>query len=120
MFDEVEPDGVWPFRELVWILMWLAYQTRPDISNTVRAVSMFAHAPKLNLRKTAEGNLRYLKVTSRDGFTFQKGSGLKLMVYADPEYAPSDRKRKSASGVAVMCGGVAIQSICRTQKRTTL
>ena len=61
-----------------------------------------------------------MKVTSRDGFTFQKGSGLKLMVYADPEYAPSDRKRKSASGVAVMCGGVAIQSICRTQKRTTL
>ena len=45
-FDEDEPDGVRPFRELVGILMWLANQMRPDISNTVRAVATFAHAPK--------------------------------------------------------------------------
>ena len=46
-FDENEPDGVWPFRELVGSLMRLANQTRPDISNAVRAVARFAHTPKL-------------------------------------------------------------------------
>ena len=42
------------------------------------------------------------------------------MVYADAAYAPKDTKRKSVSGVAVMCGGAAIQWISRTQKCTTL
>ena len=46
-FDENEPNGVWPFSELVGSLMWLANQTRPDISNAVRAVARFADTPKL-------------------------------------------------------------------------
>ena len=49
-----------------------------------------------------------MKVTSSYGITFQRGSGLELMVYADAAYALKDTKRKSASGVAVMCGGTAI------------
>ena len=31
-----EPDGVCPIRELSGSLVWLANQTRPDISNAVR------------------------------------------------------------------------------------
>ena len=61
-----------------------------------------------------------MKVTTGYGITFQRGSGPELMVYADAAYAPKDRKRKSVSGVAVMCGGAAIQWISRTQKCTTL
>ena len=45
-FDEDEPDGVWPFRQLVGSLMWLANQTRPDISNAVRAVAIFCACPQ--------------------------------------------------------------------------
>ena len=121
-FDENEPDGMWPFRELVGTLMWLANQTRPDISNAVRAVARFAHIPKLKHWEAAGGILEYLKVTSGYGITFQRGSGLQLMVYADAAYAPKDTKRKSVSGVAVMCGGTAIQQMStgRTQKCTTL
>ena len=118
--DEDEPDGVWPFRELVGSLMWLANQTRPDISNAVRAVARFAHAPKHKHWKAARGILEYLKVTSDYGVTFQRGSGLELVVYADAAYAPKETKRKSVSGGAVMCGGAAIQWISRTQKCTTL
>ena len=50
-FDSVnegdEPEGDWPFREVVGSLMWLANQTRPDISDAVRAVARYCHAPKL-------------------------------------------------------------------------
>ena len=91
--------------------MWLANQTRPDISNAVWAVARFAHAPKLKHWEAARGILEYLKVTSSYGITFQRGSGLELMVYADAVYAPKDTKKKSVPGVAVMCGGAAIQWI---------
>ena len=100
--------------------MWLAQQTRPDISNVVRAVARFAHAPKLKHWKAARGILEYLETASTYGVAFQRGSGLELVVYTDAAYAPKDTKGKSVSGVAVMCGGAAIQWISRTHKCTTL
>ena len=55
-FDVNEPDGVWPLRELVQSLMWLANQTRPDNSDAVRkAVAKFANAPNQKLWKAARG-----------------------------------------------------------------
>ena len=111
-FDEDEPDGVWPFREMLGSLMWLNNQTRSDISNAVRAVARFSHAPEHKHRKTG--------VTSDYGVTFQRGSGLELAVYADAAYAPQETERKSVSGGAVMCGGAAIQRMSRTQKYTAL
>ena len=101
-FGEDEFDGVWPFRELVGSLMWLANQTRPDISNAVRAVARFAHAPKHKHWKAARGILEYLKVTSGYGVTLQRGSALELIVYADAAYAPKETRRNSVSGGAVM------------------
>ena len=59
-------------------------------------------------------------MTSGYGITFQRGSGLELMVYVDDAYAPKDTKRKSVSAVAVMCEGTAIEWISKTQKCTTL
>lgn len=120
VFDEEEPTGDWPYRELVGSLLWLSNQTRPDISNAVRAVARYMHAPKLKHWLAARGILEYLKVTSSYGITFQRGSGLELVVYADAAYAPRDTRRKSVSGAAVMCGGAAIQWISRTQKTSTL
>ena len=45
-FEKEEPEGDWPFRGVVGSLTWLANQTRPDVSNAVRAVARYAHAPK--------------------------------------------------------------------------
>ena len=92
---------------MVGSLMWLANQTRLDISNAVRAAARFAHTPKLKHWVAARGILEYLKVTSGFGITLQRGSGLELMVYADAAYTPKDTKRKSVSGAAVMCRGTA-------------
>ena len=43
---ENEGAGDVPFREVVGSLMWIASQTRPDISNAVRAVARQSHQPK--------------------------------------------------------------------------
>ena len=60
-------------------------------------------------------------MASSYGITFQRGSGLEWMVYADAAYAPGDTtRRKPASGAAVMCEGAAIQWISRTQSTSTL
>ena len=45
VFDEEEPSRDWPYRELVGSLLWLSKNTRPDISNAVRAVARYMHAP---------------------------------------------------------------------------
>ena len=77
-------------------LMWLANQTRPDISNAVRAVARFAHAPMQKHSKAARGILEHLHASSSYGITtFQRDSGLELMVYADAAYAPEETKQKS-------------------------
>ena len=59
-FNENEPVGDWPFRELVGCLMWLANQTRPDIANAVRAVARYANQPRELHWRTAIGILECL------------------------------------------------------------
>ena len=76
--------------------------------------------PTLKHSEAARGIQEYLDATNSYGVTFQGGSGVELVVYADADYAPKETKRKSVSGEAVMCGGTAIQWISRTQKCTTL
>ena len=51
---EVEGEGDVPLREVVGSLMWIANQTRPDISNAVRAVARHSHEPKKSHWKAAQ------------------------------------------------------------------
>ena len=123
-FDSVnegdEPEGDWPFREVVGSLMWLANQTRPDICDAVRAVARYCHAPKLVHWQAALCIVGYLKSTSGFGITFQRGSGVDLVVFADANYAEKATDRRSVSGGVVLCGGAAVSWFSRTQKCVTL
>ena len=119
-FEKYEPEGDWPFREVVGSLMWLANQTRPDISNAVRAVARYAYAPKSVHWGAALSILKYLRTTSDLGIIFQRGSGLVLEVFADADYASKATDRRSVSGRVVMCGGAAVYWFSRTQKCVTL
>lgn len=61
--------------------MWLSTQTRPDMSNAVRAVASFS-APMLVHWKEALGMLGYVRRTSSIGFTV---GGLRLQVFANAD-----------------------------------
>lgn len=90
--------------------MWLANQTRPDISNAERAIANYAPPPKLVHWKAARNNLEYMKTTtSDDAITFQRSSGQELVVCADATYASSSTIRKYWSGGIVMCGNATAQ-----------
>ena len=93
------------FREIVEILMWIANQTRPDISNAVRAIAWFSHDPKEVHVKAARKVLEYLSATAHLGLTFRKESKLRdvlleydLETYVDADYAHKAEDRRSVSG----------------------
>ena len=64
------------FREKVESLMWISNQTRPDISNAVRAIARFSHDPKEVHLKAARKILKYLNPTAHLGLTFRRESRL--------------------------------------------
>ena len=68
---------------IVGSLLWHSNQASPDIPNAVRAVARNMYAPELNHWLAARDILGYLKLTCSYGITFQRGSGLELVVYAD-------------------------------------
>ena len=68
---------------------------------------------------TANGILEYA-FSSDFGITFQKGSGLELVAFADAGYASKATDRRSVSGGAVMCAGACVCWFSRTQKCVTL
>ena len=107
-FENDEPEGGWPFREVVGSLMWLANETRPDISNAVRAVARYADAPKYVHWGARLSVLKYLRTTSDLGVTYQRGSGLDLEVVADADDASEATDRRSVSSDAVMSGDAAV------------
>ena len=121
--DEDEDAKNKPFRAVVGSLMWVSNQTRPDISNAVRAVARHSHDPKAKHWKAAVKILKYLRGTSSLGLTFRKSeewlSG-EIEVYADANYASAETDRRSVSGAAVMLGGAAVSWFSRTQKCVTL
>ena len=88
-YDEDERVENWPFRELVGSLMWLSISTRPDITNTVRAVARYCTAPRVIHLKTALGILRYINGTSEYGIIFQREtlSRILLEAFVDADYA---------------------------------
>ena len=102
--------GDWPFRELVGSLMWLSTQTRPDISNAVRAVTRYCAALKLVHWKAALGILGCVIRTIFFGITFQRGTtgGMNLHVFADGDYASQGANRRSVSWGLETCGGACV------------
>ena len=106
-FDVDEPNVLFPFRQLIGALLWIALLTRPDIANAVRAVARYCSAPKLIHWKAARSILGYAIRTSSFGIYFQKGTltGLGLISFADADYASRSTDRRSALGGVVVCRG---------------
>ena len=109
-----------PFREVVGSLMWIANQTRPDISNAVRAVARHSHEPKKRHWKAAQ-ILNYLLETAHLTLKFNKEATVDVgtLVYVDVDYASKATDRRSVSGALVLVAGCIVAWISRTQKCVT-
>ena len=107
-----------PFREVVGSLMWIASQTRPDISNAVRAVARHSHEPKRRRWKAAQMSLKYLLEKSHLTLKFKQDSSVDVgtFVYVDADFASEATDRRSVSGAMVFVAAMLLVWISRTQK----
>lgn len=105
------------FREVLGSLLWLANQTKPDISSAVRMVARYAHAPNSAHWGAALSSMKYLRIRSDLNITYQRGPGFDLAVFADADSASKVSEQRSVSGGAVMCEGSAVSWFSSTAKR---
>ena len=72
--DVDEPIVLFPVRESIGALLWIALLTRMDIANAMRAVARYCRAPQIVHWKAAFYILGYAVRTSSFGITFQRGT----------------------------------------------
>lgn len=73
---------MWPFRELEGSWMWLANQTRSDISNAVSAVARLVHAPKQKHWKGGRGILEHLNPSAAAAVTATNNAATAILTCA--------------------------------------
>lgn len=115
-----EPTTDEPYREAVGALLWLSNMSRPDLSDSVRAVARYSRDPGPKHWKAVMKILSYVATTHDLGLTFRKGTGGSLSAYADSSYAGKPDDRKSVSGGAVMYAGASVMWFSRTQRTVSL
>jgi hypothetical protein len=105
--------NVFPYRELVGSLMYLAVCTRPDISQAVGALARYMSAPCKQHWVAAKALLRYVRGSIEFGICFASSEG--LQGYCDADYAGDIDTRRSTTGFVFILGGGAVSWSSRLQ-----
>ena len=114
----VEDRGV---RRLVGLLLYLAYQVRPDITAAVSFASRRSHDPSESLWSYLMGILRYLKKTTTYGLIFRKSPGEpEVSVYTDSSFSDDNESRKSTFAWVGRCGEATVSWASRRAKSTAV
>jgi hypothetical protein len=91
------------FRSLAGALQYLTF-TRPDITYTVRQISLHMHDPREPHLAAMKHTLRYLQGTLDYGLLLRRSASSELTVYTDVNWAGCPDTRRSTSGYAVFLG----------------
>jgi hypothetical protein len=98
--EEVEMKSK-PFKDLIGSLLWLATNTRPDISQAVGTLCRFTSNPGKLHWTAAKHVLRYLSNTSQLGVRYKHdASNPDLRAYSDSDWANCPDTRRSTTGFA--------------------
>ncbi|GBP47094.1 Copia protein [Eumeta japonica] len=108
-----------PYQQLIGSLMYLAVQTRPDISFSVSFLSQFNKCHTNVHWKYAKRILRYLKKTKSFCLKYVKGE-TELVGYVDADWASNSVDRKSYTGYCFVLSGSAISWESRKQRTVAL
>ena len=117
-----DPDGEsysqtpWQYSSIVGMLIYLATNSRPDISFAVSQVARFNKNPKQSHATAVKTIIRYLKRTADKGMYVTPTGTLDLVNYVDADFAGTfghDDPRnvnsaRSRAGFIVILGGVPV------------
>lgn len=110
------PDNL--YQSLVGALIYLAVNTRPDISHAVGILSRFMSCPTDLHWEAAKHVLRYLKGTTHLGLLFAatKHPGVYTCeMYTDADFAADVDKRRSITGAVMLMQGAAVLWLSKLQ-----
>ena len=112
-------ENLFPYRELVGGLMYLAVSTRPDIANTVSKLSQFLTCYDNTHWTAAKRVLRYLKKTINFGLIFRHTND-SLFGFTDSDWGNCPDNRKSYTGYCFILSGSVISYESRKQVTVAL
>ena len=77
----------WEYAYVVWILIYLSRNSRPDIHFEVHQCSRFIHSPRISHSEAVNIICLYLVITQGQGLTFNPNSEMKLDLYVDADFS---------------------------------
>lgn len=107
------------FKQMVGSLRYLT-ATRPDLIYSVNLVSRYMEKPTEQHLLAVKRILRYVRGTTGYGIQYKCEGDVKLVGYADSDYAGDVDDRKSTSGYVFMFGGAAVSWASKKQPIVTL
>jgi hypothetical protein len=118
----------WGYACVVGMLMYLAANTRPDISYAVHQVARHTHAHRGSHAVAVKRILRYLKGTKDKGLYFKPDSTDQVDCYVDADFAgmfsvghgQAPVSLKSRTGYAIMYSGVPVFWVSKMQTQIAL
>ena len=93
-----------PYQNIVGALLYLALNTRPDISYAVGVLARFNTYPNFRACKALVRLLIYLRSTPKVGIQF-RNDDLNLFAYSDADWAGDLDTRRSTTGYIVYAAG---------------
>jgi hypothetical protein len=104
-----------PYSRLVGSLMYLAYGTRPDITQAVGILSKYMSKPQVAHWEAALSVVRYLAANSSRGITYARSGNAEIMGYCDADYGGDLDNRRSTTGYVFVLNGGAVSWASRLQ-----
>jgi hypothetical protein len=126
---ELHDQSKWHYASIVGMLLYLANNTRPDISFAVSQVARFNNNPKKSHASAVQMILRYLKRTYDKGLIVKPDGTYNLKIWVDADFAglhgrepdTSPNSARSRLGYIMTLGGfpltwrtTLITSICQS------
>ena len=110
-----------PYLNAVGALLYLATNTRPDISYTVGVLARFNSSPRLAHWKAVKHLFRYLQGTKDKKLVYKPDDGQELFTsYVDADHGGDKRNGKSTGGYLIKFGSGAVSWSSKLQPLVAL
>jgi len=117
---EVTAVSAKSYPSLVGSLLWIALQTRPEISQAVSQLSRFVSNPSPAHITAAKHLLRYLNGSRTLGIHYSKTANSTPLIYSDATWASDPESSRSVQAYVILLYGGAVSWHCGIQKSVSL